>query len=95
MIYVFDSNALIDLFNNFYPKRFPSLWNKFECLVKDGILISVREVYNEIMDYGDHLSQWAKGNHDFFHKPSSDELTFITEIFRIQHFQSIVRKKEL
>lgn len=48
MRYVFDSGALIDLFNNFYQERFPSLWEKFDRLVSDGTIISVREVYNEI-----------------------------------------------
>ncbi|MBI5185090.1 MAG: DUF4411 family protein [Nitrospinae bacterium] len=60
MRYVFDSGALIDLFNNFYPERFPSLWEKFDRLVNDGTIISVREVYNEIGGYGDRLSQWVK-----------------------------------
>jgi len=48
MIYVFDSNALIDLFSNYYPMRFPSLWKKFEEYITEGKIVSVREVYNEI-----------------------------------------------
>lgn len=95
MTYVFDSNSLIDLFNNFYPRRFPSLWEKFEYLVNERTILSVREVYNEIKDYGDHLSEWAKSNKDFFHQPSPEEFDFIAEIFKVKHFQAIIRKKEL
>lgn len=94
MIYVFDSSALISLFNNFYPSRFPSLWEKFDLLVNERSIISVREVYNEIKERGDRLSEWAKGEKNFFQQPSPEELAFVTEIFNIPHFQSLIRQKE-
>ena len=94
MIYVFDSSALISLFNNFYPSRFPSLWEKFDQLVNGGNIISVREVYNEIKGRGDRLSEWAKGEKNFFPQPSPEELAFLTEIFNVPHFQSLIRQKE-
>lgn len=94
MIYVFDSSALISLFNNFYPSRFPSLWEKFDLLVNERNIISVREVYNEIKKRGDRLSEWAKGEKNFFQQPSPEELAFVTEIFNIPHFQSLIHQKE-
>ena len=94
MIYVFDSDALIDLFKNFYLNRFPSLWERFNQLANDEIIISVREVYNEIDGYSDRLTQWAKEHRHFFQQSSPEELSFVTEIFRIRHFQSLIRKKE-
>jgi len=94
MIYVFDSDALIVLFRNYYPMRFPSLWKKFEGYIKKGKIVSVREVFNEIEGYGDRLAEWAKKNRPFFQVPSPEELVFVAEIFKISHFQSIVRKKE-
>lgn len=51
MIYVFDTNCLIVLFNHFYLGRFPSLWEKFNQLIVGRKIISVREVYNEIDAY--------------------------------------------
>lgn len=66
MIYVFDSDALIVLFRNYYPMRFPSLWKKFEEYITEGKIVSVREVYNEIEGYSDRLGEWAKENRDFF-----------------------------
>ena len=94
MIYVFDSNALIDLFKHFYRNRFPSLWEKFDWSVKEGEIISVREVFNEIEGYSDRLSEWTKSNRYFFQQPSTEELVFVAEIFKVSHFQSLVRVKE-
>jgi hypothetical protein len=36
------------LFTNFYRSRFPSLWGKFDALVDNGQILSVREVLREI-----------------------------------------------
>lgn len=94
MIYVFDSSTLIDLFRNFYQKRFPSLWEKFDQAVKAKSIISVREVFNEIEQRDDRLSEWAKNNRDFFQPPVPEELVFVAEIFAVSHFQSLVRKQE-
>lgn len=94
MIYVFDSSTLIRLFKNFYPKSFPSLWEKFAQVVNSGNIISVREVFIEIEDYDDRLSEWAKRNRAFFQQPSKDELVFVADIFKVTHFQSMVRTQE-
>ncbi|MBF0236648.1 MAG: DUF4411 family protein [SAR324 cluster bacterium] len=94
MIYIFDSNSLIDLFKNFYFKRFPSLWEKFDQAVDEKQIISVREVIHEIGNRGDRLSDWSKEHRTLFQQPTPDELIFVTEIFKVPHFQSMVRKKE-
>jgi len=94
MIYVFDSDALIDLFRHFYLKRFPSLWDKFDQLVNEETIISVREVNNEISGHEDRLSLWVKKNPHLFQQPSRDELEFVAEIFKVPHFQSLIREKE-
>jgi hypothetical protein len=94
MIYVFDSDSLIDLFKNFYVNRFPSLWERFDQMVKEGQIISVREVYNEIKERGDRLSKWAKEKQSLFQESSPEELAFVVEIFKVTHFQSLIRKKE-
>jgi hypothetical protein len=65
-------------------------------MIEDNKIISVREVLNEIISYGneDRLIEWAKNHKEFFLKPNRDELLIVTEIFKIEHFQSIIRKKE-
>ena len=94
MIYVFDSDSLIDLFKHYYPSRFPSLWEKFDALVLSGKVTSVREVSNEITQRDDRLSDWTKRNKTMFPISSPDELRIVADIFRIEHFQGNIRKKE-
>ncbi len=95
MKYVFDSGPLIDLFRHYYPSRFPTLWEKFHALVLEDELISVREVYNEINSREDVLASWAKKEKDkLFPQPTIEEFQFVSEIFKKQHFQAMIRRKE-
>ncbi len=95
MIYVFDSNSLLNLFWHYYPERFPTLWEKFDALVSGGKLISVREVFNEIGSSKDSLGTWAKEHKNvLFLESTAEELQFVAEIFQVQHFQAMVRKQE-
>ena len=94
MIYVFDSSPLIVLFRHYYPERFPSLWEKFDSMISAQRIISVREVSKELEGQEDRLSDWAGNNRGFFCMPTTDELNFVAAVFRIQHFQSLIRRKE-
>ncbi len=94
MIYVLDSSPLIALFRHYYPERFPSLWEKYDSMTSEQSIISVREVLNEIDGQGDRLSQWAKDHRPFFTLPTAEELDFVAEIFKVKHFQALIRKKE-
>jgi hypothetical protein len=95
-MYVFDTNSLSVLFDNFYLDRFPSLWDKFDELLLSGRIISVREVYNEIMrrDRGTRQVEWAKDHREFFVQPSMEEMQFVGKIFDVPHFRSLIRKRE-
>jgi len=95
MKYVFDSGPLIDLFRHYYPERFPSLWEKFNLLVSNGKIISVKEVYNEIDGKEDELARWAKQQKDGLFLPSTpEELRFVSNIFKVTHFQAMIRNQE-
>ena len=95
MNYVFDSDSLINLFRHYYPERFPTLWEKFNTLVSEGELTSVREVYNEIGSSEDTLGTWAKEQKNIlFLESTVEELKFVAQIFQVKHFQSMIRKQE-
>ena len=95
MKYVFDTGPLIDLFRHYYPSRFPTLWEQFHGLVLEGELISVREVYNEINSQEDALTSWAKDEKNkLFLEPTIEEFQFVSEIFKVKHFQAMIRNKE-
>lgn len=82
------------MFKYYYPERFPSLWKKFDQLVKDEQIISVKEVSRELEGQEDLLSQWVKDNKSFFQSPATNEFQMVTDIFQIPHFQTLIRKQE-
>jgi len=95
MKYVFDSDSLINLFRHYYPERFPTLWEKFNNLVLEGKIISVREVFKEIGSNKDPLGIWAKEQKNIlFLESTVEELEFVAQIFQVQHFQAMIRKQE-
>lgn len=94
MRYVFDSGPLIWMFKYYYPERFPSLWKKFDQLVEDEQIISVKEVSRELEGQDDLLSQWVKNNTPFFQLPATHDFQIVNEIFKIPHFQTLIRKQE-
>lgn len=94
MIYVFDSCAFIHLFTYYYPDRFPSLWESFDALVSEHRIISVREVKNELEEHSGRLSDWVRDHYKLFLVPEGSEFEFVTSIFRISHFQALIRQQE-
>lgn len=94
MIYVFDTSSLIDLFQHYYPNRFPSLWEKFNELILNQAVMSVREVKNELSGHEDRLFDWTKEHGELFQTPEVEELNFVVDIFKVSHFKTLIRKKE-
>lgn len=96
MIYVFDNSPLSALFRNYYPGRFPTLWQKFDRLVAAGELISTREVMRELEDGPSDLARaWCNDNKDCFSTPTAAEGKFIVKIYAVQHFQQNIEQKKL
>ncbi|VVH61084.1 hypothetical protein BSPWISOX_2745 [uncultured Gammaproteobacteria bacterium] len=92
MIYVFDSNTLIKIFNHYYRAQFPSFWQKFDNYIANGKIISVRAVKTELKDGKDLLADFVMAN-NIFDMPTDDEAGFIKEIFEVEHFQGLINKK--
>lgn len=95
MLYVFDSSSFC-VWNSYPPKRMPSLWKKLDKVTGEGHLISVREVLSELgrRSTKPHLANWIEENKEIFRAPSIDELKFVSEIFRVPHFQYLVSQKQ-
>ncbi|HIJ70966.1 MAG TPA: DUF4411 family protein [Planctomycetes bacterium] len=95
MKYIFDSDSLINLFRHYYSGRFPTLWKKFDALVSEEKFLSVREVFNEIGSSEDSLANWARDKKNIlFLESTAEELGFVSEIFKVRHFQAMIRKQE-
>ena len=96
MIYVFDNSPLSTLFRNYYRKRFPSLWEKFDSIVEENRLLSTREVLNEINDSSiEALRDWGKDNAEIFSTPTAGEGEFVAGIFAVRNFQHNIEQKKL
>lgn len=82
--YCIDTNPLIDMWRRTYPRDvFGKLWNSFEGLIEEGVVISTREVLKELEKVDDDLSKkWAKNFKAMFIDPGVSELEKVKEIER-------------
>ena len=96
MSYVFDTSSF-SVFQNYYPSQFPGLWRRLDSEVQGGRIISVREVRRELesLNRAKHLDNWITANREIFAPSSEEEMAFVAEIFQVQHFEQIVRRKQL
>jgi hypothetical protein len=81
MTYAFDNSPLSVLFKNYYRRRFPSLWQRFDDLVADGAVESLRD--------------WAAQNVELFTIPTAAEGRFVARIYAVQHFQQNIELQKL
>jgi hypothetical protein len=96
MNYVFDNGPLSSLFRNFYRNTFRSLWERFDELVANGRLTSVREVLREIEDGGPpNLAEWVADHPDLFPAPTATEGAFVARIYNVKHFQQNIEQKKI
>ncbi|SJM33604.1 PIN domain-containing protein [Mesorhizobium delmotii] len=95
-MYVFDTSPLSTLFKNYYPKRFPTLWAQFDELIKNGAIVSTREVGREVDDGPvPSLRAWAKNNPNVFAIPTAEEGGIIAKIYAVPHFQQNIEQQKL
>lgn len=96
MSYVFDNSPLSALFKNFYRKRFPSLWDRFDQLVAENRLKSTREVKREIDGSSiESLREWAKDHSELFMTPTGAEGAAVVRIYAVQHFQQNIERQKI
>lgn len=95
-MYVFDTSPLTTLFKNYYPARFPSLWEKFDALVDGGEIVSAKEVLRELADGPVEAARlWAADHPSIFHPPTAAEAAFIGKIYNVSHFQHNIEQQKL
>ncbi len=95
MIYVFDTSSLRSL-QHFYPSVFKTIWDGLDTLVQHEILISTREVWNELgrQNVSADVLAWAKQNKKIFTTPTAAELQFVAQILQINHFQALIGEQQ-
>jgi hypothetical protein len=95
-MYVFDTSPLSTLFKNYYRGRFPTLWEKFDDLVDNEVIVSTREVSHECIDGPvETLRVWTQDQKNFFHLPTAAEGAFVAQIYAVRHFQQNIEQQKL
>ena len=91
MIHVFDANSIRSL-QHIFPSVFKTIWGNLESLVQNQQLISTREAFNELerQNLSAELMSWVKGHKTIFTTPSAAELQFVADIFKVNHFQTLI-----
>lgn len=95
MIYVFDTSSIRSL-QHFYPSVFTTIWDGLDALIQQRNLVSTREVWNELeqQNVSADVMAWAKLNKQIFTTPTAPELQFVSQIFQIGHFQSLIGERQ-
>ena len=94
MVYIFDTSSF-KVLGNYFPKSFPTVWQKIDLIVSEGKLQSVREVLKEV-EQGNNkqfVLDWIDSNKQIFLPPTAQETLFIPEIFSIRNFKDLVIQK--
>ncbi|MEG0863324.1 MAG: DUF4411 family protein [Clostridia bacterium] len=81
-IYIFDSNVFISLQRRQPIDVYPSVWEKIGDLMKDGVIISSREVFDEIAIGDDTLVEWVKQRKEYFIQSEVNLQSRVREILK-------------
>lgn len=83
MTYLLDANVLIAAKNNHYGFEFcPAFWDWLDAANMAGTVLSVERVYDELIERGDDLSNWARARRPFFLPLTATDLRAVAEVNR-------------
>ncbi len=83
MAYLLDANVFISAKNNHYGFEFcPAFWLWLDAANAAGVVCSVERVYDELIEGGDELSDWARARRAFFLGLAADDARAVAEVNR-------------
>jgi hypothetical protein len=83
MAYLLDANVLIAAKNNHYGFDFcPAFWEWLDNANAGGTVHSVERVYDELIERGDDLSDWAHARRAFFLPLTADDVRAVAAVNR-------------
>ncbi|HUU87943.1 MAG TPA: DUF4411 family protein [Candidatus Glassbacteria bacterium] len=91
-MYLFDTNIFYSL-SVFYPENFPSVWEDINSLATNGNLISVREVYREVLKNcpEEHIEFWVIRNKKLFVIPDENELKYLLTLMKSEENRNLIK----
>ncbi|WP_300757180.1 DUF4411 family protein [uncultured Brachyspira sp.] len=84
MRYLLDTNIFQPILNYYYNDVFINFWNKFDEMVKNNNIISVREVYKELSN--SPKKEFLKNYKNIFLEPNNNEIGMIKEMLKNPNF---------
>lgn len=92
-MYCLDTSALIEAWTRTYPRDvFPSLWENFDIMIKEGKILCPDEVHEELKKKEDDLLKWADSRKDLFYALDDDLQAVTSEI--LSEFPRLVDTKK-
>lgn len=83
MAYLLDANVFIAAKNNHYGFDFcPAFWRWLDTANVFGTAHSVERVYDELIERGDDLSDWARARRPFFLPLTADDVRAVAAVNR-------------
>jgi len=94
-MYLLDSNTFIEAKNKHYNMMFcPAYWDWIDSRHAAGVVNSISMVYDELIDYGDELSEWARARKSLF-LAVEDEQTQMAYIEVVQYVNDLPNAREI
>ena len=78
--YIIDTSSLVKLNRNNPLDIFPTIWDKFETLIKENRLVAPKEVLLEISQNDDQLNRWAIRQRKMFKDPTRKQVEIVKKI---------------
>lgn len=83
MAWLLDTNVFVSAKRDHYGFDFcPGFWKWLDRANADDMVASVEAVYDELIDYGDQLSEWTKTRRGFFLPVTADEVPAVAAVNR-------------
>ncbi len=82
-VYLLDSNAISEVFRSYYPTTFPSFWRRFDALVEERAVVSVRAVRAELERFSrvpGAVQYLERLNSRFFEFPNDQEQLLVARM---------------
>ena len=91
VIYCADTSSLITIQRSYPLVISPRLWERLGDLAREGRLVAVREMFNELKRGGDdEIYQWAEGHRFMFRDPDNEQVEVVKEVINDPRFKGIV-----
>lgn len=83
MAWLLDTNVFVNAKRDHYGFDFcPGFWDWLDAANAAGVVASIEAVYDELIDYDDQLSEWARERRSFFWPVTADEVAAVAAVNR-------------